>query len=529
MRNTRRRHPLAWLLAACLLAGAGAPGAVPAPVREPQTPEPPAQEQSLAAVDAYLEDQLAAMGIPGAALVVVSNGRQVHAAAFGRADASGRPMSIRTPVLLASTSKSLTAIAVLQQVEAGRLALDEPVLTYLPWFRLRDPRYPSITVRHLLHQSSGLSTAGSTAFEAFDSEAPGALEQGVRDLAGVGLTGPPGESFSYSNANYNILGLLVQTVSGQPFGEYMREHVFTPLDMEHSHTDRAAARADGLATGHTLWFGASWHETATPAPAAGTPSIRMYASAQDLGQELTALLEGGRYRDRRLLGQESVETMLAPAIAVDESKDYAMAWFARPLQEAADPSLPPEAVQLPRLLEHQGEWGNTHTYKAMVPASGLGVALVINGNDPSAPSRLKELDYNVLRILHGQAPQPVREQEDWLQRSGWALALVLLLAELASLALSLVLLVRKPAAVTGRSRLLYLWAAAALALDGLLVWLCLVHAPARFAVDLAVFVRQLPDVGVTLLPALALAVLWPLPRTIWLLARARRQALLSRE
>ena len=501
------------LLALVLIAGLGlgpASGATPA--------EPPASE-AFDAVDGYLRDQMASLGFPGAAVVVVQGGRQVHAAAFGGTGDADRPMTVETPVLLASTTKSLTAIAVLQQAEAGRLELDRPVVSYLPWFRVRDPRSDEITVRHLLQQSSGLSTAGSAPFEATDARDPEALERGVRELAGVGLVGPPGEAFSYSNANYNVLGLLVQEVSGQPFGEYLREHVFSPLEMEHAHTSRAAAEADGLAPGHTLWFGAFWLETATPASSAGTPSTSVYASAQDLGHELTALLGGGSYLDRKVLRPESVEAMLAPAIRVDDSKDYAMAWFERPLWEAADPAAPLDEDRVPRLLEHQGEWGNTHTYQAMVPETGLGVALVVNGNDPAAPSRLKALDYNVLRILHGQEPQPIQPQEDWMQRYGWALALALLAAELASLALSLSVLLRRRRPVPTRAWPLWLGAAAALALDGLLVWLSVVYAPARFAVDLAVLVAQLPDVGAALIPGLVLVVLWSPHRTVWLVRR----------
>ena len=516
------RRVSAWIVALGLVAGLGPAGGLVlagGPASGWVRAEPPA-EDAFDAVDAYLREQMASMGFPGAAVVVVQGGRQVHAAAVGRADGSARPMTAETPVLLASTTKSLTAIAVLQQVEAGRLELDRPVAAYLPWFTLADPRSNEITVRNLLQQSSGLSTAGSAPYEASDAQDPDALERGVRELAGVGLMGPPGEAFSYSNANYNVLGLLVQEVSGQPFGDYLREHVFGPLEMEHAHPTRAAARAGGLAPGHTLWFSAFWRETATPASTAGMPSTSVYASAQDLGRELAALLGGGLYQDRRILRPESVEAMLTPAIRVDESKDYAMAWFERPLWEAASPGAPLDEDQVPRLLEHQGEWGNTHTYQAMVPETGLGVALVINGNDPAAPSRLKSLDYNVLRILQGQEPQPIQAQEDWMQRYGWALALALLVAELASLALSLAVLLRRRTASANGQGTIWLLAAAALALDGLLVWLSLVHAPARFAVDLAVFVSQLPDVGLALLPALVLALLWPIPRTALLGHRA---------
>ncbi len=168
-------------------------------------------------------------------------------------------------------------------------------------------------------------------------------------------------------------------------------------------------------------------------------------------------------------------------------------------------------------LEHQGEWGNSHTYLAAVPESGLGVALVINGNDTAAPSRLKSIDTNLLRILHGHSPVPAVVFEDWLQRYSWAVALGLLLVEVLSLWLSLRFLLRRRAAF--RTRWVPLaWGAAALALDGFALWLCLVYAPARFDTHLSVIVRQFPDVGISLVPILALAIVWPIPRTVWLLA-----------
>lgn len=497
---------------------------------EPVLPEPEAGSRgaTFAAVDDYLQEQMDAVGIPGVAVAIVRDGREVHQAAFGRADDSGRPMTAQTPVLLASTSKSLTAIAVMQQVEAGRLELDEPVPTYLPWFSMADNRAAEITVRHLLHQTSGLSSADGSAFGASDTQDPDALEQGVRELADANLVSDPGERFTYSNANYNILGLLVQTVSGQRFGDYMQQHVFAPLDMANSHTTREAARADNLAAGYTLWFGTFWRQTDVPAATTGMPSTTMYSSAQDLGHELIALLEDGRYLDRRVLRPESVETLLTPQVRVDESKRYAMAWFARPLLESTSLQASPAVDgDLPLLLEHQGEWGNTHTYQALIPSTGLGLALLINGNDTSAPSRLQALDSNVMRILHGQPPQPLTAKEDWLQQYGWAVALAVLLAELASLALALRVLIQdrtsgnKSLSTARRRWRIVLWAIGALTLDAFLVWLAFVYAPARFETYLPVIIRQFPDVGAALVPALTFATLCSLPRTVWLLSRLR--------
>lgn len=472
---------------------------------------------ALDAVDDFLREQMAEMGLPGAAVVVIDDGELVHSAAFGRAEDSGRRMTADTPVLLASTTKSLTAIAVMQQVEAGRLRLDEPVRTYLPWFTLKDSRSSAITVRHLLTQSSGMASK-DTAFEGSFAQGPEALKDGVRDLSSSPLAGTPGEAFGYANANFNILGLLVQTVTGQHFGEYVTEQVFGPLGMDHSHPTRATARADGAAFGYSRWFGAFWQQTEVPGPTTGMPSSTMYASANDLGRELLMLLNEGSFKGRRILQPDSVRTMLTPAVRIDASKMYAMGWFTRPLVESVLAGAGGPDAGLPLLAEHQGEWGNSHTYLAMVPSSRLGVALVINANDTSAPSRLKSIDTNILRILHGQEPVPAEVHEDWLQRYSWAVALTLLVVELLSLWLALRLLFLRP---PRKPAILRLWAfgLGAPVLDAFALWLCFIYAPAKFDTSLTVIIRQFPDVGGMLVPVLGLALFWSLPRTVWLLVR----------
>jgi hypothetical protein len=102
------------------------------------------------------------------------------------------------------------------------------------------------------------------------------------------------------------------------------------------------------------------------------------------------------------------------------------------------------------------------------------------------------------------------------QRYNWAVSLALLLAEWLSLWLALRFLLTRRPAPAGKRRAPLALATAALALDGFALWLCLIYAPARFDTHLFVIVRQFPDVGVSLVTVLALAILWPVPRTVWL-------------
>jgi CubicO group peptidase (beta-lactamase class C family) len=167
----------------------------------------------------YLNQTVAANGWPGAALAVVSGQSVVALHATGEADGSGRALTPQTPVLLASVTKSITATAIMQLVEAGSVELDHPVISYLPWFATRDrTRSDAITIAQLLHHTSGLPRHPDGENDRLQS-GPGELERGVRELARSDLAAAPGEAFLYNNANYNVLGMIVEAVSGLSFGE----------------------------------------------------------------------------------------------------------------------------------------------------------------------------------------------------------------------------------------------------------------------------------------------------------------------
>jgi CubicO group peptidase (beta-lactamase class C family) len=107
-------------------------------------------EPDFAAIDAY---------IPGMALGIVWDGQIAHLQGFGVADSSGRAVTPQTPFYLGSVTKSFTALAVMQLVEAGKIDLDAPVQEYLPWFELADKEAAAkITVRNLLNHTTGIST-----------------------------------------------------------------------------------------------------------------------------------------------------------------------------------------------------------------------------------------------------------------------------------------------------------------------------------------------------------------------------------
>lgn len=203
------------------------------------------------AVDEFVESQLDKHGIPGISLALIQDGDIVYAKGYGTAG-NGNSMTPDTPMGIGSTAKPFTAIAILQLVEEGVIVLDEPVQTYLPWFRVTDDEASErITIRHLLHHTSGLSELG---YNRVLNPEP-TLEQGVRDLRLARLTSPVGTKFQYFNPNYSTLALIVEEVSGETYGTYVREHIFEPLRMTNSYASPNEALEAGMAQGHITLFG----------------------------------------------------------------------------------------------------------------------------------------------------------------------------------------------------------------------------------------------------------------------------------
>src|SRR4030042_520966 len=162
------------------------------------------------AIDAAVVGQMHRLHIPGVSLAVIEGDQIVHLRGFGHARPGGDAPTPLTPFFIGSLTKSFTALAVMQLVEAGKVELDATVQHYLPWFRVTDAKASArITVRHLLNQTSGLPFLASEIALADVDDSPDAIERGVRALATVKLTHPVGSKCEYSNFNYNVLGLIV--------------------------------------------------------------------------------------------------------------------------------------------------------------------------------------------------------------------------------------------------------------------------------------------------------------------------------
>ena len=181
---------------------------------------------TLARMDRTIEQRMDANRAPGFAVAVVAEGRIVHARGFGSSNDSGPRITPQTPFLLGSTTKSFTALAVMQLVDAGKVQLDAPVRRYVPEFRLAGTAADRVTVRHVLQHTSGLPA--TTSGPILKSAGDGTPEQAVAELRGEALVSEPGREMEYVNANYVLAGLVVERASGESYGRYVERHIFAP-------------------------------------------------------------------------------------------------------------------------------------------------------------------------------------------------------------------------------------------------------------------------------------------------------------
>jgi CubicO group peptidase (beta-lactamase class C family) len=216
-----------------------------------------------------------------------------------------------------------------------------------------------------------------------------ALETHIRELADYDLARPAGQSYEYNNVNYDILGLIVQTVSGESFGEYIEKYIYFPLEMTNSYASKEEADANGLAVGHTYFFGQPRVSANAPYSRSKLPSGFLIASAEDLGHYLIAQLNGGRYEEAQILSPENVALMHQPAVETfDAGVSYAFGWRTNLVE--GEPS-----------VWHGGDTSSSHSNIAFSPTLGWGVSIVMNVAGLPQGAALNEPITQVFRLSSG--------------------------------------------------------------------------------------------------------------------------------
>ncbi len=312
-------------------------------------------EKQIKAIEYFVVKQMKVDKIPGLSIGFYKDDF-IWAKGFGYADLENKtPASARSAYRLASNTKSMTAVAILQLVEQGKVDLDAEVQTYVPYFPRK--RWP-VTVRQLLGHLGGISHYRNHVVESHIKE-----HKDTRDalaiFADFDLVAEPGTKYNYSSYGYNLLGAVVEGAARQPYGDYLRENLWEPLGMDDTHMDDPGEILPNRVRGYRLIDGevknSEYVDISSRFAAGGTRSTVIDLLKYARGLNTT-----------KVLSRESIDLMHTPMTKKDGRYIiYGMGWRIAPVNGHFH-------------AYHTGSQAETRTLLARFPEENLAIALAYN-------------------------------------------------------------------------------------------------------------------------------------------------------
>jgi CubicO group peptidase (beta-lactamase class C family) len=332
-------------------------------------------------VDQIVTRELARQGLPGLQVAIGSNGRIVYSRAVGKADVENDvPLTPASLIRTGSIAKSISAVAAMMLVEAGRLNLDAPIQTYCKEF----PTKPwPITTRELLSHTSGIRHYRGN--EADNTNHYAKMSDGFAIFANDSLLFEPGTHFSYTTYGYTVVGCVIEGASGQPYYDYVREHVLIPAGMMHTLVDNIFTivphRARGYHGHRDSTTNAGLMDGSYKLPGGG-----LVSTAEDLVRFGMALMSG------KLLKPATLEQMWTPTgvpqLGNGQPSIYGLGFEV-------------VTVNGEKVVSHTGGQQGTTTHLVMVPSRQFAASTMAN-DDQAAPW---EVDNAILDYYKIQRPQ----------------------------------------------------------------------------------------------------------------------------
>lgn len=345
------------------------------------SPGNPAHRLEGADLEAFFDGifpiQLERSDIAGATVLVMKDGQTLLQKGYGYADWE-RKISVdpvTTAFRLASISKLFTWVSVMQLVEQGKLNLDADVNSYLD-FQIRPAFGKPVTLRNLMTHTGGFEEVWRDILFV-DPKNKVSLREFLIDNQPNRLF-PPGTIAAYSNYGVGLAGYIVERVSGQPFEQYVREHIFSPLAMVHSGFEEplpgeiVPSQGYRATNEHPVGF-----EIFLPPPAGGISS-----TAADMGRFAQALLNGGEFEEKRILKPETVAAMWTPQFRASDALPAACMGFYQTWRDGL------------RFIGHDGDLLAFHSMFLLEPQQRL--VLFVSYNSRGAGNKVRD---EILRLF----------------------------------------------------------------------------------------------------------------------------------
>lgn len=331
------------------------------------------EQDPWASMAQFIEEQRANANIPGLAVAVTRPGEVLWTGGFGLANIeTNLPVTEDTPFMLASVSKTLTAVAVMQAQQQGVLSLDDNINAHLP-FVVDNPQVEDevIQVRHLLSHTSGIRDNWSQMPYA-DGDSPYALGNYLEGYLVAGgewfnaddnfYANMPGTANEYGNIATALAGFVVESAAETPFDDYCDEHIFEVLSMEN--TGWHLADFDSASVAMPYRYENGEHVAAGHYGYADYPDGQLRSSVSDLARFLAAVSNQGQLGEAQILSPQSVAEMLTPQFSNVDSSQFVF-WYE-------------STVAGRTVFGHGGADDGVATQMVYSPESGIGVITVFN-------------------------------------------------------------------------------------------------------------------------------------------------------
>ncbi|MET4559569.1 CubicO group peptidase (beta-lactamase class C family) [Lysinibacillus parviboronicapiens] len=317
-------------------------------------------------IEQFVEAQRAISKIPGLSLVIVEKGETVYQKGFGYANVEDKiPVTAQTLFEIGSTTKAFTGLAILQLEKEGLLERTDDVRKYIPWLELTyNGQVRTITINQLLYHTSGI--ASNTIAHIPESEADNAIELTVKTLLNQHLNRIPGSSFEYATINYDVLGLVIEKITKQPYEMYIKQQILEPVNMNDTFVGLQQVQSAELATGYKIGLMRE-QKYSPPIYRGNVPAGYIVSNTNDIAKWLNLQLGISQIYP---IGKKIIQASHIPDQSVepfDKDTYYASGWGVMEKDEK-------------QYILHAGENPTFTSYFIMQPDEQLGVAILSNMN-----------------------------------------------------------------------------------------------------------------------------------------------------
>ncbi|WP_061316576.1 serine hydrolase domain-containing protein [Clostridium botulinum] len=335
-------------------------------------------------IEKFVEENMDKGKIPGLSVTIVKGDKTVYQKGFGYSDIElQKSVDSESLFEIGSNSKAFTALGILDLQKNGLIKFDDEVTKYIPWLKVKyKGKEVPITIEQLVHHTSGVP------FNTIDkipvSNEDNALYETVKTLIGIELDNEPGKSFQYATINYDVLGLIIQEVTGKSYENYIEENILKPMGLSNTYPYRNENVNEHMAKGYKVSF-LRPHEYDAPIYRGNKPAGYIISNGEDMAKWLKiqmGTLSDLKFDKNLIEESHNANDRIAP---LRDGSSYASGWLV--YQKGS------------REISHAGNNPNYSSFILFRPEDKIGVAILSNTSSQYIPA----ITQGINEILQGRA------------------------------------------------------------------------------------------------------------------------------